>query len=308
MANAIITQNGTQNTVHTDANGYFKIAAPVKSELIVNSMGYVPKLVKVNDNNKLKITLSDSLKTLAEVQIRGNATLKKTEATGAVSTIQAKDLEELQATTIDQALQGRLPGVAIVSAGKDPKATKTITGRVIAKDDHQPLPGVSIMVKGSSTGTVTDINGKFKLTLPPKADALVLAYIGYERKEVKVPSKNDADIELASSSRSLSEVVVTRSPGYSQDQEENTEARPYAGWDDFNKYIKDNATAIDGKKGVVRLAFTVNPDGSLSDITVKKGISPAVDQKAINLLKNGPQWRGNKNGKPETVRLRVRFK
>ncbi len=307
MANAIVTQNGTSNRAITDANGNFSIGVPLKSDLTVNSLGYVPKLVKVNDKNRLKITMSDSLKSLAEVNVLGYGTSKKTTLTGAVSNVEAKDLKEVQATSVDQALQGRLPGVDIQKA-KTENSSKTITGRVIAKEDHEPIPGATIKVKGSNTGTVTDANGKFKLTLPAKADALIVAFIGYDVREIKVPSKNETDIELSSSSKALAEVVIARTDDYASDKPEDTDARPYIGWEEYNKYIKNNATTTDDKKGVVRLAFTVNADGSISNITVKKSISPATDQKAIELVKNGPKFRGNKNRKPETVRLRVRFK
>ena len=297
MANATITQNGTQNRVQTDANGNFRIVAPIKSDLTVNSLGYVPKQVKINDNNKLKITLSDSLKSLAEVNIIGYGTQKKQTVTGSVSTVKAKDLEDLQATTVDQALQGRLPGVAV---------TPTITGRVTDKNDHGGLPGVSIRIKGSQTrGTVTDADGKFSIPVPPKTEALVVQFIGYTSQEIKFQGQKNINIELSPASNALAEVMVTGAPA-----NDNTDdsAHPKAGWDSYRQYLKDNAIMPDGTKGVVRLSFRVDKDGTINNVIVKKSVKPQMDQKAIDLVKNGPAWAGNQTGKPQVVSLRIRFR
>jgi TonB family protein len=63
----------------------------------------------------------------------------------------------------------------------------------------------------------------------------------------------------------------------------------------------------DGKTGVVRLAFTVNKDGSITNIVVKKGASLEMNQKAISLVKDGPGWKGASDGQPKVKRLRIKF-
>jgi len=62
---------------------------------------------------------------------------------------------------------------------------RQITGRVTSSDNGTALPGVSIKVKGTSTGVVTDVNGSFKLSVPDNA-TLVFSYIGYRSQEVAV--------------------------------------------------------------------------------------------------------------------------
>lgn len=99
---------------------------------------------------------------------------------------------------------------------------RTVKGTVIAKDDGQPIPGVTVTVKGTGTGTQTDIGGKFSLEVPSSA-TLVVSSIGYESQEVAVGSDNDITITLLTSNSQLTEVVVTalgvkkseRSIGYS---------------------------------------------------------------------------------------------
>jgi TonB-dependent SusC/RagA subfamily outer membrane receptor len=84
---------------------------------------------------------------------------------------------------------------------------RTISGTVM--DDNGPLPGVNVTVKGTTTGTTTDINGKFKLAVNSEAKVLVFTYIGFETSEVQIGSKSVIDITLEADIKQLGEVVVT---------------------------------------------------------------------------------------------------
>jgi len=96
----------------------------------------------------------------------------------------------------------------IVITGKNEiVANKVITGKVV-DDKGIPLPGVSIKVKGTATGTVSDINGGFSINVPDNA-TLVISFIGYESQEISVVGKTFISVTLASSTKNLSEVVVT---------------------------------------------------------------------------------------------------
>src|SRR5450759_2536865 len=64
-------------------------------------------------------------------------------------------------------------------------AQKTITGTVTGTDNTS-LPGVSILVKGTTTGTITDINGKYSLSIPADAQTLVFSFVGMKMQEVVV--------------------------------------------------------------------------------------------------------------------------
>ena len=77
----------------------------------------------------------------------------------------------------------------------------------IISDNGEPLPGVTIIIKGTSIGTVTDMDGKFSLTLPPSGNVLVISSIGYNSKEVAI-SSNNLNISLQEDAQALSEVVV----------------------------------------------------------------------------------------------------
>jgi TonB family protein len=177
-----------------------------------------------------------------------------------------------------------------------------VTGVVLNRIDGSPLPGVSVKVVGKPAATQTDVNGKFTLPNVKKDETLAFGYIGYNSKTLNVKGADSLKVELDESSNSLSEVVVTRANSTKQ-----VNAHPKTGWDSFKKYLKYNAIAPDDKVGTVEVKFTVNPNGSITNITVSKSLNPAANNKAINLIEDGPNWAGNTNGKPEVVKVKVDF-
>ena len=82
------------------------------------------------------------------------------------------------------------------------------TGRVIGSDDRQPVIGASVRIKGSNTGTVTDVNGNFALSLNT-GDVIVVSYIGYRTINVTVSADGPINISLPSASTTLTDVIVT---------------------------------------------------------------------------------------------------
>ncbi|WP_239023238.1 SusC/RagA family TonB-linked outer membrane protein [Muricauda aurantiaca] len=87
------------------------------------------------------------------------------------------------------------------------QSQKTIVGTVLDADGQIPLPGASIIEKGTMNGTSTDFDGKFTLTLTGNSNTILVSYIGYQKKEVPV-SDGDMTISLVIDASSLDEVVV----------------------------------------------------------------------------------------------------
>jgi TonB-dependent SusC/RagA subfamily outer membrane receptor len=81
-------------------------------------------------------------------------------------------------------------------------------GGTVIDDNKQPLPGVSVTLKGAAKGTVTDVNGKFLFTAV-KGQTLVFKFLGFVTQEVTVTNQADYYVTLASDNKSLTEVVVT---------------------------------------------------------------------------------------------------
>ncbi|MGL1889226.1 MAG: TonB-dependent receptor [Reichenbachiella sp.] len=95
---------------------------------------------------------------------------------------------------------------------------RTITGKV-SSASGETIPGVSVLVKGTSTGTVTDIDGDFSLSIGDDNSTLVFSFIGMETQEATVGSRSVIDITLEDDTQALEEVIVT---GYSVDSRRET--------------------------------------------------------------------------------------
>ena len=85
---------------------------------------------------------------------------------------------------------------------------QTITGMVTDQEDGETLPGVNVVVKGTTVGTVTDIDGNYQLTAPDDAEVLVFSSVGYAVQEVNINNRTVIDLRLVPDIQSLSEVVV----------------------------------------------------------------------------------------------------
>lgn len=87
--------------------------------------------------------------------------------------------------------------------------TRTITGTVTSQEDGLAIPGVSVTVKGTTIGTLTDANGYYTLAVPQTAETLVFSFIGMKKSEVRIEGRTKIDVVLASETVGLEEVVVT---------------------------------------------------------------------------------------------------
>ena len=85
---------------------------------------------------------------------------------------------------------------------------RTITGTVTSSDDGTTLPGVSVVVKGTTRGANTDADGKYKITVP-SGGQLVFSFVGFEKTTIDVGSKTIIDLALVPEPNNLNEVVVT---------------------------------------------------------------------------------------------------
>lgn len=85
---------------------------------------------------------------------------------------------------------------------------RTVSG-IVTDSKNEPLIGVNVTIKNASTtGTITDIDGKYSLEIPSGNSVLVFSYIGYSTQEVKVSNQSVVDIVLKDDMQALEEVVV----------------------------------------------------------------------------------------------------
>ncbi|MBW3468212.1 SusC/RagA family TonB-linked outer membrane protein [Arthrospiribacter ruber] len=85
---------------------------------------------------------------------------------------------------------------------------RTIRGTVISSEDNLPMPGVSILIKGSTRGTATDLDGQYVLDVPDQGAVLVFSYIGYQNQEVVVGASSTINVTLEPDLTSMDEVLV----------------------------------------------------------------------------------------------------
>lgn len=84
----------------------------------------------------------------------------------------------------------------------------SVNGRVTAISDNSGLPGVNVLVKGTTIGTITDIDGNYTINVPNEEDTLIFSSVGFIAEEIPVNGRTTIDISLAEDIQSLSEVVV----------------------------------------------------------------------------------------------------
>lgn len=138
--------------------------------------------------------------------------------------------------------------------------SKTVTGKVTSEDDGSGIPGVNILEKGTSNGTVTDVNGGYSISIGSNS-TLVYSFVGYTSQEVEVGNQSALDIVLKLDVTSLSEVVVI---GYgTQEKKELTSAVTSVKSEDFNRgTVNDPAQLLQGKVAGLNIAKAGNdPNG-----------------------------------------------
>lgn len=85
---------------------------------------------------------------------------------------------------------------------------RVVSGKVTSQDDGTPVPGVNVLVKGTTTGTASDSDGNYRITVPGDNAVLVFSFIGYQTAEVTVGTRSTVDVQIATDITQLTEVVV----------------------------------------------------------------------------------------------------
>lgn len=144
----------------------------------------------------------------------------------------------------------------------------TVTGKVTDAGTSEPLIGVNILVKGTSLGTVTDIDGTYELELKEGTETLVFSFIGYANQEIAVNGQSTLDIALAEG-LALSEAVVT-ALGIKRDEKSLGYAVQKLDGDEFTEAKEPNfVNALSGKVAGVNITNGGSGVGSSSRIVIR---------------------------------------
>lgn len=146
---------------------------------------------------------------------------------------------------------------------------RVISGRVTSTDDGSSLPGVNVVVKGTTNGTVTDSDGKYSISVPSGGGSLIFSFIGLRAQEVAIGDRTTIDVSLALDVTQLSEVVVTalgveresKTLGFSVKEVKNEELTVGRTTNVVN--------ALSGKVAGVRVAGSNGMTGSSSAIFIR---------------------------------------
>lgn len=165
--------------------------------------------------------------------------------------------------------------------------TIKVTGKVI-DSTNEGVPGVNVQVKGGSLGTITDVDGNYKIDVPNSKSVLVFSFIGYETQEVSVGNKTVINVSLKDDTQVLDEVVVV---AYGTARKGDvtgalTSLRP-----DPNDAAK--ATSLDnllsGKVAGLVVNSTSSAVGSASSVTIRGASSLRGDNQPLYVIDNVPQ-------------------
>ena len=152
---------------------------------------------------------------------------------------------------------------------------RVITGKVISEEDGLGLPGATVLVKGTTVGTTTDLDGNYSINVPAGSDVLIFSFVGLKSAEEAIGNRTVVNVTLTTDASQLSEVVVTaigierekKALGYAVTSVDNSQLE--------NRPEADVARVLQGKVPGVNITSTNGMSGSGTNIIIR-GYSSAT--------------------------------
>ena len=157
------------------------------------------------------------------------------------------------------------PSIINYAFGQD----RTVSGTVTATQNGTALPDVSVMVKGLNQGTTTNANGKFQLTVPAKAKALVFTYVGFATQEVAIGNNSTIAIKLVEGTETLKDIVVTAAGIKRQKGSMGYSVSTLQSGQIAEKSEPDPVRALTGKVAGVNVQSSGGAAGGATNITIR---------------------------------------
>ena len=208
----------------------------------------------------------------------------------------------------------------------------TLNGQVMEYSSKKPVPGASVIVRGTTHGTLADAEGKFQLQVK-KGDVIIVSYVGLQTQQLPVQSGANLVVWMREEVQSMEEIMVVgmntpseeadKKVKYTEVKVEETEASQKeevifqvveqmpefpGGMGEAMKFLAKNikypASAQQAKiEGRVIVQFVVDKDGSISDVKIARGVSPDLDAEAMRVVSLMPKWNpGKQRGKAVSVK------
>ncbi|WKN31541.1 TonB-dependent receptor [Porifericola rhodea] len=165
---------------------------------------------------------------------------------------------------------------------------KTIRGTVTDGETQETLPGVNVVVKGTTTGTITDIEGKYTLNISADAQTIVFSSVGYESEEVSINNRTTIDHVMMPDIQSLSEVVVV---GYgTQDKRDVTAAIASLDNEQISKIpVASGVQAMQGQVAGVDVMSSGGRPGQAPSIRIRGRRSISASNDPLYVIDGIPQ-------------------
>jgi len=297
LAGANIQIKGTSQSTFTDLDGNFELDAAFGEELYISYLGYESENIQSDEN--MIITLREDNHMLDDVIVMGQGAIRQRKVDRATAE-----------QPISEILSGKVAGVS----------TQAKTGRVrgqVIDEQGEPLIGANVVVKGTTRGAITDIDGTFELDAN-YGEELYISYIGYESENIQ--SRENLTIALREDRQTLDEVIVV---GYGTSARKSVTGsvsslksklfrkrpKPVDGKKAYKEYIAEDIEYPEDdickdKQGVVKLSFYVNHYGRPYNIEVIKSLCEEADEEAIRLIEDGPEWTIGER----KVKIKIKFK
>ena len=200
-----------------------------------------------------------------------------------------------------------------------------LSGQVMEYESKKPVPGASVVIKGTTMGTLTDKEGRFTL-LVKKGDVLVVSYVGLQTQILPIEVEANLVVWMRDDVQSMDEMIVTALAPEEKEKTVNMEASKVApqeevvfqvveempefpgGMGEAMKFLAKNikypvAAQQARIEGRVIVQFVVERDGSISDIHTVRSVSPELDAEAIRVVSLMPKWNpGKQRGKAVAVK------
>ena len=218
---ASVVIKGTSNGVATDFDGNFTLQAKQGQTLVISYIGYLTKEIKIDGRTNYQITLEEDKKMLDEVVVVGYGTMKRSDLTGSVSSIDEKAIKQGVNTNVEQAMQGRIAGVQVTQNSGAPGGGISVQIRGInsLNGGNEPL----YVIDGIAVSGQTDGNTSVLSTINP-ADITSIEVL-----------KDASATAIYGSRASNGVVLITTKKG--QDSRPQVSYEGYVGWQSIIKKL-----------------------------------------------------------------------
>jgi TonB family protein len=323
----LVERNRSSKQISENVNSQVALAIP-ESKPLTKPTGQKVDTEKVSASEEKKEDNIATGQTAKEAEnVKSMPEKTSAEAARTAENVRALPIKSAKSTV--SADQVAAPAAAIADEGTT--SGRQIKGKVFSSDDNQPIPGATVIIKGTTFGTTTDTGGNFKMNLPDTPNrSLVASFIGMGSKEFQVGRDSVVKISLDPSVLALDEVVMV---GYGTGREKSINAtgavsridlekkvsennynppEPVTGKANYDKYIEDNMHRPDilkaGGRAVVVVSFNVKNDGIIDSVKIIRSPGKPFSDEAIRLIKEGPGWKpANENGERITDKVTIRI-